>query len=81
MDLVDPLIISNLEIQQKAEWIGVWHIVSIFLFYTSYLILKVGFTKVEKPNFQQLKPLGILYISIGIPFIISSIYYSVFAPQ
>lgn len=39
-DLVIPLSESSLEIQQKAEWIGAWHIITILLFLTSYVILK-----------------------------------------
>ena len=76
--LVNPLHNSNLEIQQKAEWISAWHIITILLFYTSYLLLRAGFTDTFK---DYLKPIGILYILIGIPFILSSIFYSVFAPQ
>jgi hypothetical protein len=81
MDLVIPLSNSNLEMQQKAEWTGVWHIVTILLFYTSYMILKVGFGKTDQSNSLQLKPLGMLYVLSGIPFIVSSIYFYVFAPQ
>lgn len=81
IDLVNPLQNSNLEIQQKAEWIAVWHIVTILLFFTSYQILTAGFDVVKKSNLKQLKTLGILYTLAGIPFIISSIYFSVFAPQ
>lgn len=81
MDLVNPLIYSNLEVQQKTEWVGVWHMVTIFLFATTYLILKVGFTKTKVSNLQNLKFLGMIYVLMGIPFIISSMYFSVLAPQ
>lgn len=81
IDLVNPLQNSNLQIQQKAEWIAVWHIVTVLLFYTSYLILIAGFGEVKKPKLQQLKPVGIFYVLAGIPFIISGIYFSVFALQ
>ena len=81
IDLVNPLKSSNLGLQQKAEWLGVWHLVTIFLFYTSYVIIKAGFSKSNKLNLQLLKPLGILYVLVGIPFILSSGYFTVFAPQ
>jgi hypothetical protein len=80
-DLVNPLNDSNLEIQQKAEWIGVWHIMSALLFFTSYMVLKAGFRKVDKSQLRQLKPFGVLYILAGVPFILSSLYFSVLAPQ
>lgn len=81
MDLVNPLINSNLSVQQRAEWIGVWHIVTIFLLFTSYLFLRAGFVEVSNSNLQQLKPYAVLYMLIGLPFIVSSIYFSVLAPQ
>lgn len=81
IDLVNPLQNSNLLIEQKAEWISVWHVVTILLFFSSYLILKVGFGNTKKSSLMQLKPFGLLYVLSGIPFIISSIYFSVFAPQ
>ncbi len=81
MDLVNPLINTSLNVQQRAEWIGVWHIVTILLLFTSYLFLRAGFIEVRNSNLQQLKPIAVLYILIGLPFIVSSVYYSVFAPQ
>ena len=81
IDLVNPLNSSSLELQQKAEWVGVWHLVTILLFYTSYLILKEGLTKANKTDLGQLKSLGVLYVLAGVPFILSSVYFTVFAPQ
>lgn len=81
MDLVNPLLSSNLEVQQRAEWLGVWNMVTILLFATSYIILRTGFGKVPKTEFLFLKPIAVLYLLTGIPFIASSIYFSVLAPQ
>jgi len=81
IDLVKPLNNSNLDVQQKAEWIGVWHIVTVLLFFTFYLILRAGFSQVKKSDVRLLKPIGFLYLITGIPFIVSSIYFSVLAPQ
>ena len=81
IDLVNPLNSSSLELQQKAEWVGVWHLVTILLFYTSYLILKEGLTKANKTDLGQLKSLGVLYVLAGVPFMLSSVYFTVFAPQ
>ena len=81
MDLVNPLSNSSLNVQQKAEWIGVWHVVTIFLLFTSYLFIRAGFFEVNTSNAQPLKPFAALYILMGLPFIVSSIYFSVLAPQ
>lgn len=79
MDLINPLMKSDLAMQVRGEMLGVWHIVTIVLFYTSFLILKEGY----KPSNSSghLKPIGIFYILSGIPFIIITMLYPIFAPQ
>jgi hypothetical protein len=47
LDLVNPLMNSNLTDQQKAEWIAAWHLVTIMLFFTSYVIIKNGLGKIR----------------------------------
>jgi len=79
IDLVVPLVNSNLEIQAKGEFVAVWHMITILLFLTAFLLLKAGFGKSQDPT--PLKSIGMLYILFGIPFIFSSIWFSIFAPQ
>ncbi|WP_136482852.1 hypothetical protein [Cognatitamlana onchidii] len=81
MELVNPLLDSNISIQQKSELTGAWHIVTILLFMTSYIILKVGFLKDSSQEKEQLKSIAFLYILSGIPFIITSYIYNVNAFQ
>ncbi len=81
IDLVNPLLDSALEVQKKSEWLGAWHMVTILLFFTSYLIIKGGFSKSNNSDPRLLRTVGIFYILTGIPFIATSIYFSVFAPQ
>ncbi len=81
IDLVNPLLDSALEVQKKSEWLGAWHMVTILLFFTSYLIIKTGFSKSNNSDPRLLRTVGIFYILTGIPFIVTSIYFSVFAPQ
>lgn len=81
LDLVNPLSNSNLSNQQKAEWIGGWHIITIVLFATSYLLLKTGFNSVKQLNTDIVKYIGILYLLFSIPFIITSVTYNLLAPQ
>lgn len=81
LDLINPLLESNINIQEKAELIGVWHIVTVLLFYTSYYLLKVGFGRRISDCISLLRHVGVLYLLIGFPFIIVSLYYSVLAPQ
>lgn len=81
MDLVNPLLNGGLSVQQKGEWMGVWHMVTILLFFTSYIIIKADFGKLEAKSIPQLQMIGWLYILLGVPFIVSSIWFGVFAPQ
>lgn len=82
IDLVNPLLSSDLSIQQKGELTGAWHIVTILLFLTSYRLLQIGFRPSENhQNIYELKSIGILYLLSGIPFVIVSIYYKIFVPQ
>jgi len=81
IDLINPLIESTLNNQVKGELIGAWHIVSILFFITSYLLIKAGIQKGKENEIHALKTIGIIYSLIGIPFIITSIWFSIFAPQ
>ena len=78
IELVSPLQKSGLTNQAKAEWFGVWHMVTIFLFATSFLLAKnyINGNKVE-----TVKHIGFLYILLSIPFCVSSVIHKLLAPQ
>jgi len=80
IDLVNPLLESNLSIQSKTEWLGAWHIVTIILFVSSFYLLKNGLNN-SKSNSELVQLIGILYVLFSAVFIISSLYMTVFAPQ
>lgn len=81
MDLVDPLIASNLNSQQIGEWVAVWHMVTIFLFGTSLFLVKVSFSRITNENKLLLQAIGLMYLLMGIPFMLSSMWFGIFAPQ
>jgi hypothetical protein len=81
IELVNPLLNSNISIQQKSELTGAWHIVTILLFLTSYTLLKIGFRKDRIQEIALLKPIAILYILSGIPIITTSLLYEANAFQ
>lgn len=81
IDLVNPMLRSNLESQTKAEWFGVWHMVTIILFASSYLVLKNAIVDYKKRQMELMKYIGILYILLSIPFCISSMIHKLLAPQ
>jgi len=81
IDLVNPLLDSSITTQQKGELTGAWHIVTILLFFTAFIILQSGFKNKDLQNSQQLKSLAIFYILSGVPFIAISVWLGIFAPQ
>lgn len=81
IDLVNPLLISNVSTQVKGELVGAWHVVTIILFATSIPLLKAAFSKFEPSQIDLLKYIGWLYILFALPFMVTSIWYSIFAPQ
>ena len=81
LELVSPLMSCNLIDQAKAEWIGAWHMVTIILFSTSYILIKNGIGKNENKQTELVKYIGYLYIIFSIPSIITSIMYNLLAPQ
>ena len=81
LNLVNPLLKSDLTEQAKTEWLGAWHMITIFLFATTYYLLKCAFLKNQNTNTGVIKAIGIIYLLISIPFIISSIIMQHFAPQ
>ncbi|MEM8528698.1 MAG: hypothetical protein AAGG68_28950 [Bacteroidota bacterium] len=80
IDLVNPLLGSNLSIQLKTEWLGAWHIVTAILFVSSYYLIKYGLNKTSR-NSEVIQLIGILYLLFSFVFILSSLYMTVFAPQ
>lgn len=80
IDLVQPLLNSGLTMQAKAEWLGVWHVVSVLLFASSYVLLKGGLNT-SKSNPDLIHLIGILYVLFSVVFILSSFYTKMFAPQ
>lgn len=81
IELVNPLLQSNLTNQTKAEWFGVWHMVTIILFMSSYFVLKNAVVEFQKRKTELIKHIGILYILLSIPFCISSVIHKFLAPQ
>lgn len=79
-DLVSPLIKSDLELIKKTELLGVWHMVSIMLFYSSVILFRKGFVG-DKNSKEIVEFIGLSYVLFGFGFIGISIYNLQFAPQ
>ncbi|RBW55757.1 hypothetical protein DS884_15480 [Tenacibaculum sp. E3R01] len=81
VDLINPLLKSDIETQVQTEMLGVWHMVTIILFASSIIFLKRGFNKKEVYNVELIRFISFLYISFSFAFIFSSIILSTLAPQ
>jgi len=78
--LIHPLITSGLSAQVRFELLGAWHLVTILLFGTSYLLLRAGWGK-GNLSLQALSLISILYILFALPSIFLSISSSLLIPQ
>lgn len=81
LDLLDPLLKSDITDQAKAEWFGVWHMVTVLLFATSFLILQHTLMHKQDKQSGGYAHIGYLYVLLSMPFIVSSIIHNLFAPQ
>ena len=77
--LINPLLESKLTLQVKTELLGVWHMISLILFATSFLYFYYSIKNVISSITICL--LSNLYLAFGVIFIISGLINSVFTPQ
>lgn len=81
LDLINPLLQSNLVNQVKAEMLGVWHMVTIVLFATSYIFLKSGLNKKGEFSPELIAFTSYLYLAFSGAFVFASIFSGTLAPQ
>lgn len=81
MSLVNPMMESELINQVKFELLGAWHMVTIVLFYTSYLLIKNGLSNRVLEQKEILSFIAYLYILFAVPSFILSIMKGQLVPQ
>lgn len=81
LDLVNPLLESDLSHPTKTQWLGAWHIVSVILVVSSYYLLKYGSNANQSSSEAIVRLFGMLYLLFAGAFIASSLWMNVFAPQ
>lgn len=81
LDLVNPMIETSLSLDKSSQLVGAWHIVTIILLATSYILLSAGFGKKHSRNTEMIKFIGYLNLSFCSPFIITGFYYGLLVPQ
>lgn len=80
VDLVNPLIDSNLNVPETAQFLGVWHMVTVLLFYSSIVLLLKGF-RPQTTGKELISFVGIAYVLFGVCFVGISLYESMLVPQ
>ncbi len=81
LSLVVPLMDSSLQLQTKTEWLGVWHMITVLLFATSYVLLVNGWRPKSLEQTILIKYIGYLFLLFGMVFILVSLYKQTLAPQ
>jgi len=79
LDLINPLLESELSSQIKTELLGVWHMISLLLLATAGVYL--FFAIKNLPSSITLCLLSNLYFAFGLVFIGVSLFTGNFAPQ
>jgi len=81
MDLVNPMLDSNLSDQAKTEWLGAWHMISFVLLGTAMIYMKKGFNDQGEKDHEIIAFISYLFITFAISFILANVYQFVFSPQ
>jgi len=79
-NLVNPMLKSDLTSLEKSQQLGVWHMVTVLLFYSSFILIKKG-VKPNKNAQEMVKYIAYSYVLYSLCFIGASIYQTEFAPQ
>lgn len=81
LDLINPMLKSNLTNQVKTELLSVWHMVTTLLFITTFIFLYFGWQKNSKSNRKILSFTSYSYILFASVFVIISFVRTTLAPQ
>lgn len=81
ISLARPMLNSNLDLQVKTELLGAWHLITVLLFGTAYIILANCRTPQSENTSTVIQYIGQLFLMYGLVFIVVSCYQMTFAPQ
>lgn len=81
LELIDPLLESDLIPQAQYEILGAWHMVTLILFVSSFVLLKKGFRGNLNSGKELLTFISYLYLLFGLPSLTISLWYGQFVPQ
>lgn len=79
MSLVDPMQESNMIAQQKVEWLGAWHMITLLLAFIAFKLFQQSKKTVQ--NIELLHSIELLCYLFALAFVGASIWRQQFAPQ
>ncbi|WP_338763516.1 hypothetical protein WAF17_19780 [Bernardetia sp. ABR2-2B] len=80
IELINPLFSSNLDNQIQTELLSVWHMITLFLFFTSAVFIKNYFAPREECR-AIIQFISYVYFLFSLSFIGVSIINQILAPQ
>ena len=80
VDLVNPML-ESLVLDKSSQLLGAWHMVTIILLATSFVLLSAGMGKKYNANTELIKLVGYLNLLFCLPFILTGLYYSILVSQ
>ena len=81
IDLVNPMLNSSLNIEKTSQLLGAWHMVTLILAASSFVLLTAGLGKRYASNKEIIQFVGILNLSFCLPFLVGGLYYGLLVPQ
>jgi len=82
IDLLDPMMAApSLTLEKSTQLLGAWHMVTLILLVTSYILISAGLGKKYASNLELIKGVGYLNWAFCLPSILASFYYGIFVPQ
>lgn len=70
---------SNMNDQQKVEWLGAWHMITVLLAFIAFKLFQQSKKTVQ--NIELLRSIELLCYLFAFAFIVASIWMQQFAPQ
>lgn len=81
VSLVDPLMETSLLLEVKSQLWGAWHMVTVMLFGSSYILLQAGWNPSRLNTYSNISFINFLYIAFSVVFIAASFIHQIFTPQ
>lgn len=80
-DLINPMLNSPLTNQVKFELLGAWHMVTLLMFFTAFVLLANSLKSIKDVFKGSITFIGWIYILMSLPSLTLSIIHGMLIPQ